>query len=85
MNIIAIWDRSRTAPESKAIFCLLSDGRFIKIEPEEASGDPKWNKFGGPQRYDFRRAHFIISHLGGFLLWIESLDADVEKIRRQGQ
>ena len=97
MNIIAIWDRSRTAPESKTIFCLLSDGRFLAIQPRTefrgiSCGGERISKetgdldigdaFPGGYRYDFRKAHFFMKKFGGILIWIQSLDADVDDARR---
>ena len=88
MRIIAIWDRSRVAPGSRTVYCLLSDGRLISVQPEEIrqgrlSGETGFPVYGdafksGDVRYDFRRAHFVLCHIGGKLLWIESLHADTE-------
>ena len=79
MRIIAIWDRRRAAPESKATYCLWSDGQLIRVEPEGKTGDPKWDiQFGRNARLDFQMAHYIMCHKGGCLIWIESLDADTE-------
>lgn len=97
MNIIAIWDRSRTAPESKTIFCLLSDGRFMAIQPRtefcgtDHDGERVYKETGDLEigdafpwgyRYDFRKAHFFMKKFGGILIWIQSLDADVDDARR---
>ena len=97
MNIIAIWDKSRTSPESKTIFCLLSDGRFLAIQPQaefrgigrdgervyKETGDLDiGDAFPGGYRYDFRKAHFFMKKFGGILIWIQSLDADVDDARR---
>ncbi len=97
MNIIAIWDRNRTAPESKTIFCLLSDGRFLAIQPltefrgtsrdgerlsKETGELEVGDAFPGGYRYNFRKAHFFMKKFGGILIWIQSLDADVDDAAR---
>ena len=38
--------------------------------------------FPGGYRYDFRKAHFFMKKFGGILIWIRSLDADVDDARR---
>lgn len=84
MRIVAIWDRQRAAPGSRSSFCLLEDGRFLMISPEQEyqgtdkednrifkdTGRPEYNSaFNDEDRFNFERARFWISHFGGNLLY----------------
>lgn len=84
MKIVAIWDRQKAAPESKTSFCLLEDGRFLTVAPEEEyqgtdkkdnriykdTGKPEYySVFNDKDRFDFKKAHFFISRFGANLLY----------------
>jgi len=52
MKILAIWDRHKAAPNSRRIFALIDDGRFLEILPEteyigtDAEGKRKYKDTG---------------------------------------
>ncbi len=84
MRIIAIWDRCKIASNSKVIFVLTDDERFMTIQPaQEYYGKDKYDKriyrdtgnmdiypaFKEEERFDFNKADYFIRHFGGNLIW----------------
>ena len=83
MKILTIWDRHKMAPNSKTIFALTDDERFLTIRPEEdytgtdARGNSLYADTGNAEifdayeegeEFDFDKADYFIRHFGGELL-----------------
>lgn len=83
MKILAIWDRHKAEPNSKSIFVLTDDERFLSISPVEifigtdAEGKKLYKDNGNMEmfdaykegeKFDFDKADYYIRHFGGELL-----------------
>ena len=90
MKIIAIWDRHKAAPNSKVIFVLTDDGRFLEFQPvQEYNGRDKNDKrlyrdtgnfemfdvYKKDEKFDFNKADYFIKHFGGSLIWREQIES----------
>jgi len=82
-NVVAIWDRSKIAPNSKSIFCLLKNGELKEIDVNteyagtNANGKRIYKETGHIEiseafketdRFTFKKANYFIKHFGGELL-----------------
>ena len=83
MKIVALWDRRKVAPESRMIFALTDDGKFLEIEPEtkyigndargksiyEDTGLPEYgDAFMGNVFWEFDKVNYFMRQFGGELI-----------------
>ncbi|MCK4522034.1 MAG: hypothetical protein KAU20_05655 [Nanoarchaeota archaeon] len=67
-TVVAVWDRKKVAPDSKVIFVLFVNGKFLYFTPTPV-GLESWSAFGDEDVFDFEKADKFMRNFGGRVIW----------------